>query len=385
MSFPSSLRSIEIEQKCSFGFTVDYVESFLSRFSAVKDYAYIVHDKDTRDDGSLKDPHVHLMLRFSYPVQTNNLLAALDGVCGVPQLERVKKWSSAVAYLTHENTPGKHVYDRGEVHSNYDFGEDIDAALASGSVLPRLLESIASGEVRRFDIVDKIGVADFVRYEKQINAAFSYRDLVNFRKVDRSMYVIYLYGCPGSGKTTFAKKLAADRGFSCFVSSGGSDFLDGYAGQDCVILDDFRGSVAPLSVILKLLDNNTASSVPSRYRNKSLSECKLIVITTIHSPRALFNEVFDRSEEPFLQFARRCRLCLEFSPFEIATFVFSGDDYRRIGSAPNVVLDELRSIVPEDPAEYAAHLLGSYGNTLLGLSDVIRSESDILKNAKGGS
>lgn len=114
--------------------------------------------------------------------------------------------------------------------------------------------------------------------------------------------------CQGSrltkSQTTFAKKLARNFG-DYFISSSGKDFLDGYMGQLSIILDDFRGSQATLSTVLKLLDNNTASSVESRYKNSSISECKQIYITSVVEPFEMFQNVFKESPEPYEQFARR--------------------------------------------------------------------------------
>ena len=54
-------------------------------------------------------------------------------------------------------------------------------------------------------------------------------------------------GDAGTGKTTYAKDLAVKKGYSIFVSSGSNDVLDGYGGEDCIILDDLRPSCMGLS------------------------------------------------------------------------------------------------------------------------------------------
>lgn len=88
------------------------------------------------------------------------------------------------------------------------------------------------------------------------------------------MEAMYFYGDSGTGKTTYAKQLCEKKNYSYFVSSGSNDVLDGYAGQDVIILDDLHPSSVGLSDLLKMLDNNTASTVKSRYYNNVL-ECKL--------------------------------------------------------------------------------------------------------------
>lgn len=66
-----------------------------------------------------------------------------------------------------------------------------------------------------------------------------------------------------------------------------------------------------LSDLLKMLDNNTASTVKSRYKNKVL-ECKLIIVTSILKIDEFFNSVFKEQKEPIVQLKRRCKLHLRF-------------------------------------------------------------------------
>ena len=188
------------------------------------------------------------------------------------------------------------------------------------------------------------------------------------------MDVIYIWGDSGTGKTTYAKKCAEDRNLSMFISSGGSDFLDGYNGQECIILDDFRGSNAPLNVVLKLLDNNTCSSVPSRYRNKSISECKLIIITTILPMEKMFSDVFELNFEPLDQFKRRCGLVMHFTMDEIETSLYNSNlgDYEKISIMPNVILDSIRqNVTVEDKKEYLMRVLGGSSDMFKGISEAI--------------
>lgn len=126
------------------------------------------------------------------------------------------------------------------------------------------------------------------------------------------MECYYFYGDSGSGKTTFAKKFAEEEGWSTFVSSGGKNPLDDYAGQDCIILDDIRGSVFSLADFLKLTDNNTDSMVGCRYYNKSLSYCKAIICTSVVPLDELYKNVTDEHKEPLEQLIRRFKSIVGF-------------------------------------------------------------------------
>lgn len=121
------------------------------------------------------------------------------------------------------------------------------------------------------------------------------------------MDCMYVTGGSGTGKTTYAKQIAAENGYSVFISSGSNDILDDYKGEDCIILDDLRPSCIGLSDLLKMLDNNTSSSVKSRYRNKVL-ECKMIIITSVLPLEQFYKGVFESENEPIEQFKRRCKV-----------------------------------------------------------------------------
>ena len=76
--------------------------------------------------------------------------------------------------------------------------------------------------------------------------------------------------------------------------------------EPCIILDDIRPSVFALSELLKLLDNNTVTSVKSRYKNKCLANCKLLIITTVLDIETFYSNVFSEEQESSIQFKRRC-------------------------------------------------------------------------------
>lgn len=362
MSVPSSWKTLEIEQQCKFGFTLDKLKEFIL-WQSIKDYAYILHDKDIKDDGSPKEEHIHLMLRFTGAVPTSAILAKCNAVFGenvvrVEQLEKCKKWKSAIAYLTHENVTGKHIYDRKEVYSNYEFEKDIEDALSDGIRLNNLLNGIASGEVKAYNIHEFVSVTDYAKWKTKIDSAFTYRANILLTKGDRDMKCIYIQGDSGVGKTTYAKKICNEREYSYYVSSGSNDVLDGYGGQDAIILDDLRPSALSLADLLKMLDNNTSSSVKSRYRNKVL-ECRLIVITTVLPINEFFSQVFKEQPETARQLRRRCEtyILMKRETMQLGAYDPQSDTYVFTPNLPNpcgglslartlaVTVDSMRSML----------------------------------------
>lgn len=152
----------------------------------------------------------------------------------------------------------------------------------------------ANLKISRKQLYEKLSWELYDMNEKSINKAEKYRSY-NLQK--RNLEVLYITGLSGSGKTTYAKYLASLKHFDYFVSGSGEDFLDGYDKEECIILDDFRGGTMKFSELLKMLDNNTNSSVRSRYYNKDISNCKLMIITSIFQPNELYGFMSKNDDE----------------------------------------------------------------------------------------
>lgn len=264
---------------------IEEIVKVLDNQKPFKDYAYILHDKDTYNEadetknpdhkaGTPKKTHYHIAIRLEYGTDTKYIANWL----GIKEnfINKVKgKWVDMLKYLTHENAPTKYQYTEDEVTSNYNWKVEKTKAI-----------------------------------NKSIDNAFKYRtDIIKGAK--RNMECVYITGKSGTGKSTYAKMMCEDKGYSVFVSSGSNNVLDGYAGQDCIILDDLRPSCMGLSDLLKMLDNNTASTVKNRYKNKAL-ECKLIIVTSVLKIDEFFNVVFKEQKELIVQLKRRCKLHLRF-------------------------------------------------------------------------
>lgn len=341
---PKSYKTVEIEQQLRFGFTREICEKILTDWSVVKDYAWIVHDKDIQKDGSPKEPHIHCMLRFNGAVPTTAILARVKAICGSDdvikeeQLQKCKAWKSAVAYLTHENVTGKHIYDRSEIVSNYNFEEDIEGALTEKHRLNLLLEGIGNGAIKDYNIYEHCTVQEYSNWKTKIDSAFAYRAKMLLNKGDRNMKCMYIQGDSGTGKTSYAKQVCEDKEYSYFVSSGSNDVLDGYGGQDAIILDDLRPNALSLADLLKMLDNNTSSSVKSRYRNKVL-DCRLIIITTTLDINTFFRQVFQEQPETAKQLRRRCETLVKMTAETMEPFAYdkNNDVYISIGKMPNPI------------------------------------------------
>jgi adenylate kinase family enzyme len=210
------------------------------------------------------------------------------------------------------NSPDKHQYDPSEViTSGFDYVDSVDVNqinnATSRSVRETEIKNLINDEIiREYNIHNYVTHLEYSKYERAITSTFKYvHNRLEEQKKDRNMKVIYIQGESSAGKSTYAKKMAEDKNMSYYVSSSSNDVLDSYKGQDCLILDDLRSDSMTFSDLLKMLDNNTSSSVKSRFKNKSLIYCKLVIITTTQPLDDFIEKLPKSTTEDSTQLKRR--------------------------------------------------------------------------------
>lgn len=343
------LRMCEICQQTAHIKDINSMIQTIKDCSAVDKYAYIIHDKDVNEAGKPKAEHIHIMVRFAYSYNVLALAKQLGLESQYIQKIQSRRYEDALLYLTHSNAPEKHQYAAETVKANFNYTALCEryqkAKKASANrqseeeIVRGYCNDIIEGKIKRYNYFDIIENDYCVRYRTRFENAFKVRDDI-LKTRERHLEVIYMTGTSGSGKTTFAKQIALNRGYSYYVSSASNDILDSYAGQDVLILDDLRPSCLSLSDLLKLLDNHTSSTAKSRYYNKTL-ECKLIIITTVISIGEFFSGVFQEQKEPLTQLKRRCATYFEFTKKEIRVSMYDKElqDYKFIKTLRNPVQD----------------------------------------------
>lgn len=333
--------------------TIEKVQEVLERKShIVESYAYVIHDKDTystNDEkqnpehkaGTLKVPHVHILLRFSMPQKINSV-ASWFGLAPQFVAKLVGGWKPAVNYLTHANAPAKYQYDVDDVVANF----DVQAAMVDKyQALEDVLKKIWSGEIREYNKTTQISYLMLIENAREIETAFKFRaDYLQATQQERKTEVVYITGPAGCGKSTLARKIANEQGLAYFVSSGSNDIMDGYMQQPCFIVDDVRPSSMGLSDFLKLLDNHNASLVKSRYKNKYLN-CELIIITTVLPIEEFYHNVFESENEPITQLKRRCQtlIVMNFDTIQISRWDSARMEYSEPELYKNTIIDEYKA------------------------------------------
>lgn len=327
--------------------SIEEIKDILTK-KPIKRWAYCIHDKDEYEDGSHKEDHLHVMMQFYSDQVIDNVAKWFDD-----EPQRIEKgkyenrnyaYENMCSYLIHEtpNADGKYHYADDEVVANFDFHEFMEQirqgiqenkSRKKKHPIEDVLIMICKNEIPRIKIDRHLTDMERIRYDKDIKRAYEIRDERLAKETDREMQVMYFFGESGTGKTTYAKMFAKELGYDVFVSGSSNDPLQGYLGQECIILDDIRGSDWKINDLLKILDNNTNSLAKSRYSNKLLVDCKLMILTSVQSIESLYEQLGERDQEPIEQLKRRCSSMFEFTTEHMQAFAYNEEikEYEPIG------------------------------------------------------
>ena len=139
-----------------------------------KMYAYILHDKDTLENGSAKTPHIHLIAllnsnRTRLSTTLNNLADSI-GVCSLAiSIDKVSDFNGSIQYLVHKNNNDKYQYNVLDITTNMTKGE-LDVYLNSegkGISLENLITIIKRNK-NITDIIRDVGLNNYRLYRNVI-------------------------------------------------------------------------------------------------------------------------------------------------------------------------------------------------------------------------
>lgn len=303
MENDKKIRMFELVQNVEL-IDIDLVKNWLDNLEC--SYLWVLHDKDdTRN-------HYHIYVKMVGARSISDIASQCKQESNYFQF--IKNWKNALAYAFHlmdnKSTDEKYKYNKDAViyskNINVDDVFNTDAIIKEKELHTKyvldLISQYGEAKISKKTLLESISCNDYIAFSDAINKAYKYRCQIT---KNRNMQVIYITGVSGSGKTELAKYIASQNKLDYFISGSGSDVLDNYDKEECIILDDFRADAFTKSELFKLCDNHTDSSVKSRYSNKNISFCKLLIITSIKNPRELYNWNDANDFEPFKQFARR--------------------------------------------------------------------------------
>lgn len=284
------------------------LQDILRKYRTIKQFAFILHDKDK--DAS---PHYHIYINFGQQTVDSKDVA---GWFGIPEqfVNKVEgRKTDMLMYLTHSNDSQqhKHQYDFSEVVANFDFKSEIEQAKIIGD-----FEKYSYAQ--QLDYIHSLAVSEqpkcFDRLQKLWKLQCQWLSLNS----DRNLKVIFVTGKSGTGKTYFARKYMRAHELDYYISSSSNDPLDMYMGQKGIIFDDLRDEAFEFADILKLLDNNTATAMKSRFTNKVLN-CKVMIITSFIPIKYWYKSV-RYSCDGIEQLYRRINMYVHITEYEIVVY-----------------------------------------------------------------
>lgn len=93
----------------------DNLADLVAKTIGVNDnFAYILHDKDTKDTGEIVEPHYHLLLVFKNARSFETIQRVFTGA----HIEETLNIVSAVNYLIHNGKPKKYAYNKSTIVTN---------------------------------------------------------------------------------------------------------------------------------------------------------------------------------------------------------------------------------------------------------------------------
>lgn len=97
---------------------LDHIE-LLKQLTNKYNYAYILHDKDTNDDGTLKKEHIHLLIFFKNARWGSSILKEIN-IDNTNLIEFRENKANAIQYLIHSNNLNKYQYNIEDIVSDID-------------------------------------------------------------------------------------------------------------------------------------------------------------------------------------------------------------------------------------------------------------------------
>ena len=295
------------------------IQATCMKYKTIKKWAYILHDRDdTR-------PHYHIYLNFSPSSVDTKLVASWFDV---PEnmIERVKgRRTDMLLYLTHgnESQKNKHQYSTSEIVANFDVQGEIEQSKIIGD-----FEHYTYAEMLKY--VNTLSIGEKTKALNQLKKLWELHCLCANLTTDRYIQVMFITGPAGTGKTYYAKKLLKSMGYDFCISSSSNDPLQDYLGQKALLFDDLRDEAFKFEDFLKLIDNNTQSSVSSRFRNKVFIG-DLIVITSSIALHLWYKQIGSDGKriptDSLQQLYRRVGCYVEISDSNVTVYDDGLDEY----------------------------------------------------------
>lgn len=248
---------------------LDLLEKLAIKTNA-NSYALIIHDKDVNTDGTIKEPHVHMMLEFSKSVRLSTVANVLNDRTNYLQIYSRKGTNAdaqnGYAYLIHltNNARNKHQYSINDVRANFDFDAyiaNLEFGVSKKEILNKLRDNQITAIEAKEAIAELFGADILAIYSNKIDTIDSYRSLNEYKKwrtimkkEHKKKETIWLFGESGTGKSLIAEQISKTKNMAYFKTGGSNDLFQGYNGEHFLIIDELRPENILYSDLLKIID-----------------------------------------------------------------------------------------------------------------------------------
>ncbi|MEM0173598.1 MAG: Rep family protein [Sulfolobaceae archaeon] len=103
-------------------------------------YAYALHDKDTDDQGEIKKPHYHVIIRFTNYKSRNKLAQELG--LNISHILPIKYLRGAIRYLLHLDNEDKYQYPIDIIQSNFDHSDHLRTEKSESKKISEIIDVI---------------------------------------------------------------------------------------------------------------------------------------------------------------------------------------------------------------------------------------------------
>lgn len=137
-------------------------------------YAFILHHKDTLDNGELKTPHIHLVCnlldkRLRLSTTLNNLANTLKVPNLAISIDKYQSFEGSIQYLVHKNNDDKYQYSIKDIISNINDSElDVYLNSVNDNISLETLIAIVKRSQRITDVMRDIGLGNYRVYRNVI-------------------------------------------------------------------------------------------------------------------------------------------------------------------------------------------------------------------------
>ena len=305
--------------------TEEKIKLALEQFGECK-YAYILHDKDLKEDNTEKPPHFHIVIQFKNPVSLFVVAKRFDILPNYIEFPKGRDaFGDCCEYLTHENErqqeKGKYLYSDEEIKANFDFrtliNETVEKRLNAelrGEMTEKTFyfNKVRNGEMALNDVL-KEDINFYYDHERELK----YFRNVHLQEVAEMPAVrlnFYVYGQGGAGKDVMSRALArslfpeeTDDSKIFYVVGNDNVLFDGYDGQPVLIWSDFRAEELlrtfgyKRGIIFKIFDTHPVKfNLNVKYGKISLIN-KYNIVNSVQDYRSfldgLSGEYVDREEK----------------------------------------------------------------------------------------